>query len=64
MSLLRLLGLGIVAILLLVTFGYMLLSIALYTHEPGVSHRLLKCIFGSLPFLVLVALLIGASRNR
>ena len=46
----RVVGLVFTVIALL----YMLLSIALYTNEPGVSHRLLKCIIASLPFLFCV----------
>ena len=54
MVMFRIFGRVVGVVFTVIALLYMLLSIALYTHEPGVSHRLLKCIIASLPFLFCV----------
>jgi hypothetical protein len=38
---------------------YLLFSLGLYLHEPGVPHRGLNCAFASIPFLLTVGIVYG-----
>ena len=52
MSTTRIVGVGVGLILSFFALLYLLFSVAIYTHEPGVAHPKANSTLASLPFLI------------